>query len=81
MMTVRSFLACPLCGNEMRITSPAWYYTYEDVRIISLGCNECKLTITQFPKYPEEEKNKLKYEILKDRLISRVKEKGVKEVG
>ena len=46
-MTVRSFVPCPLCGKEMRLTSGLFYYTNE-LGVISMECSECNLQISEY---------------------------------
>lgn len=46
-LTVRSFIPCPLCGKEMRMTSGTFYYSF-DCGVISLDCDDCNLTISEY---------------------------------
>lgn len=46
-LDVKSGLACPMCGNEMRITSGTFYYENE-LGLISLECNDCDLGIDEY---------------------------------
>lgn len=77
-LTVRSFLKCPLCGKEMQLTNPAWYYE-TGIRVISLNCVDCYLAINQHPEWPEEKEGQVKFATMKERLYNRVIAKGVQK--
>ena len=46
-MEVRSFVKCPLCGKEMRMTSGGFYYR-NNLGLVELECKDCNLSIREY---------------------------------
>ena len=46
-MTVRSFVNCPLCGKEMRMTSGGFYYR-NNLGLVELKCEDCNVSISEY---------------------------------
>lgn len=46
-MYVRSFVKCPLCGEEMRLMDGGFYYE-GNIGLVWLDCWECHLRISEY---------------------------------
>lgn len=72
-MTVRSFISCPLCGEEMRLMSGSFYYSI-GCGLVELECEHCNLSIKEYNfenGFNPGEKNS--YHKLVKKLVERVR--------
>lgn len=73
-MEVRSFVNCPLCGKEMRMTSGGFYYRH-NLGIVGLTCMDCGVSIHEYAfLHGMKDAEAHSYGKLVDILTKRVKE-------
>ena len=74
---VRGYFKCPICGEEMEMTSGAWYYEHE-VQVISLECKRCDLYVHEFCSDEYRKEQEPYFDMVK-RLRARIRKAGWQE--